>query len=372
MIPAVSPLTLDFRADKVIYNARIMPAGTLACQALNFPRERIAKILEDTPPLTALVKDLNNHMCSPELLEPAKASIYQILSLMQDQPPFCYMDMEIIRQTMEVLLKPELCDAYPEICQADRRTATDARSRGAFLLKDLFDEYVYMLEHLGYSLEQYLDGMTSFAEELDQLENRKPDGLARATARRFPEIFSLDDESSWMAGANEGCQYLAVKDENGTPSIVRRNHYVSVAGLLRADFFEGLAVGHAPKKCLNCGRWFLTTNGRHTKYCDGIDPNSKKGESCRSVGNRKRREYREKAEDNPQKALYITRRDSIGHRVNRDKLDPLIGSTAKLKAKNHLNLALQDTVYAQNQYEADMEIDALIAEATREVANANN
>lgn len=28
-------------------------------------------------------------------------------------------------------------------------------------------------------------------------------------------------------------------------------------------------MGHAPKKCRICGKWFLTTNARHTKYCDG-------------------------------------------------------------------------------------------------------
>jgi hypothetical protein len=127
-----------------------------------------------------------------------------------------------------------------------------------------------------------------------------------------------------MSGMNLSDQYMAGKDDKGNPVIIRRKHYVSVAGMLRADFFEGLAVGHAPKKCINCGRWFLMLDGRHTKYCDGIDPNSEKGESCRSVGNRKRREFREKAEDNPHKALYNTRCDSIRGRVDRGKLDPKI------------------------------------------------
>lgn len=372
MIPDLSPLTLDFRADKVIYNAHTFPTGTLACQALNIPREHIAQVLEHTPPLTAMVKDLNNRICSPELLEPAKASIHEIISLMQDQLPFCYLDVGILHQTIDAIFRPEMCFWYPNLCKIDRKSVSDDTTRGALILKDTFEEYVYALEHLGYSLGQYLDGMTEFAEELDKLKNRKMDGLAQTTSKRFPSIISFDDESTWMAGSNESCQYLAMKDNNGNPAIVRRNHYVSVVGLLRADFFEGLAVGHAPKKCLNCGRWFLTLDGRHTKYCDGIDPNSEKGVSCRSAGNRKRREFREKAEDHPHKALYTTRCDSIRSRVDRGKLDQQIGDLAKYKAKNHLNLALQNADYAQTQYEADMEIDALIAEAKRELANAGN
>lgn len=372
MTPELSPLTLDFRADQVIYNARSMPTGTIACQALNIPRERIPQILEYAPPLTAMVNDLNKSVCSQELLEPAKASIHKILSLMQDQPPFCYVDVEIIHQTIDAIFRPELCDAYPELCKIDRKAVTDEIICGALILKDTFDEYVYALEHLGYSLGQYLDGMRSFAEELDQLENRKLEGLVRATAKHFPGIISFDDESAWMSGTNEGCQYIAAKDDNGKPVIARRNHYQSVVGLLRADFFEGLAVGHAPKKCLNCGRWFLTLDGRHTKYCDGIDPNSKKGESCRSVGNRKRKEFRERAEDNHFKRLYTTRCNSISHRVNREKLAPKIAEKAKLLAKNKLNRAVWDNDYALNHYEAEMELDSLIAEATKELANDGN
>jgi len=372
MTSELSPLTLDFRADQVIYNARSMPTGTIACRALNIPRERIAKILEYTPPLTAMVKDLNSKTCSLELLEPVKASIHAILSLVQDQPPFCYVDVEIIHQTIDALFRPEMCIWYPKLCEIDRKAISDEITRSALLLKEQFDEYVFALEHLAYSLSQYLDGMTVFAEELDSLENRKLDGLAQATARRFPTIITLDNEVAFMAGANEGCQYVVTQNEHGKPIIGRRNHYQSVVGLLRADFFEGLSVGHAPKKCINCGRWFLMLDGRHTKYCDGIDPNSEKGEPCRSVGNRKRREFREKAEDNHFKKLYTTRCDSIRSRVNRGKLDRQIAEKAKILAKNKLNRAVWDNAYAINHYETEMELDALIAEATKELANAGN
>lgn len=363
MLPDLSPLTLDFRADQVIYNARALPTGTLACQALNIPRDRIAKILEYTPPLTAMVKGFNNKTCSIELLEPAKASIHAILSLMQDLPPFCYVDVDIIHETIDELFLPEMFIGYPKLCQIDRTQVSELTYSGFLFLKETFENYVYMLEHLGYSLGKYLDGMTEFAETLDQLENRKLDGLARATSKRFPGIISFDDDSTWMAGSNESCQYLAMKDDNSKPVIGRRNHYQSVVGLLRADFFEGLAVGHAPKKCLNCGRWFLTLDGRHTKYCDGIDPNSEKGETCRSVGNRKRREFREKAEDNHYKNLYTTRCNSIRARKRRKTLDPQIVEKALLLAKNKLNRVVQDNDYALNHYEAEMELDALIAEA---------
>ena len=48
--------------------------------------------------------------------------------------------------------------------------------------------------------------------------------------------------------------------------------------------------GHAPKKCKICGKWFLTTNARHTKYCGGYAPGDKLHRTCRQIGNLKGRE----------------------------------------------------------------------------------
>ncbi|MFR4476751.1 MAG: DUF6076 domain-containing protein [Ruminococcus callidus] len=37
-----------------------------------------------------------------------------------------------------------------------------------------------------------------------------------------------------------------------------------------------------PEKCKICGKWFLTTNARHTKYCGGYAP----GTSCTALAGR--------------------------------------------------------------------------------------
>lgn len=81
-----------------------------------------------------------------------------------------------------------------------------------------------------------------------------------------------------MALTNETSQYLSVLHTGEDKAkLVKRIHYVTFVGMLRADFFEGLCVGHAPKKCRICGKWFLTTNARHTKYCGGFAPGDQTG-----------------------------------------------------------------------------------------------
>ena len=87
-----------------------------------------------------------------------------------------------------------------------------------------------------------------------------------------------------MSLTNASVQYVpAIQPGSDTPQLVKRMHYVSFVGMFRSDFFEGLCVGHAPKKCPICGRWFLTTNARHTKYCGNLAPGDKLHRTCRQI-----------------------------------------------------------------------------------------
>ncbi len=107
-------------------------------------------------------------------------------------------------------------------------------------------------------------------------------------------------------------QYVsAVIPEKGIPQLVKRMHYVSFVGMFRSDLFEGLCVGHAPRLCPICGKWFLTTDARQTKYCGGLAPGDKLGRTCRQIGNLKGREQRELADDHPIKAIYTRRMNTI-------------------------------------------------------------
>ena len=133
--------------------------------------------------------------------------------------------------------------------------------------------------------------------------------------------------------------------------------------MLRADFFEGLCVGHAPKKCRICGRWFLTTNARHTKYCGGFAPGDKLGRTCRQIGNLRGREQRELAPDHPLKKIYSRRMNTIDKKLERGTLDEETAAVMKRLAKSKMQLAISDVAYAQGGYAAEMEQAALLAEA---------
>ena len=60
-----------------------------------------------------------------------------------------------------------------------------------------------------------------------------------------------------------------------------------VEDFVYVELMRGLQRGFVPKRCANCGRWFLQTPGASYNYCDQPAPNSEEGKTCREVGSSK-------------------------------------------------------------------------------------
>ena len=225
-----------------------------------------------------------------------------------------------------------------------------------------------VLAQLADSLRAYKEAMAEFARLADADDaDRSPDGLAELFGKAFPPEISFTG-TDWMSMRNTTVQSVPVKKEDyPTPRLVKRMHSVSVVGLLRSDLFEGLCVGHAPKRCPICGKWFLTVNARHTKYCGGLAPGDKRGRTCRQLGNLNGRESRELAADHPLKQIYERRMNSIRWAVRRGSLDAELAKTMKRLAKDKLYRAISNPAYAKDAYAAEMEQEALMAEAQRKL-----
>ena len=140
---------------------------------------------------------------------------------------------------------------------------------------------------------------------------------------------------------------------------------LTFVGMFRTD--EGLCVGHAPKKCRICGKWFLTTNARHTKYCGGYAPGDKLHRTCRQIGNLKGRTQRELADDHPLKQIYEKRLNTINRYIKRGTLDAELAKAMKKLAKDKMLRAISDVAYARGDYETEMEQDALQSEAEKKI-----
>lgn len=65
--------------------------------------------------------------------------------------------------------------------------------------------------------------------------------------------------------------------------IVERMYFGRLLDFVYVEFMRGMQKGFVPKRCANCGRWFLQTPGATYSYCDGPAP-GQEGKTCREIG----------------------------------------------------------------------------------------
>ena len=269
------------------------------------------------------------------MLRPAKGSVLHMIQLAKDTPPFSRADAAYYNGRVEHIFSEEGIQNTLAYVQAAAVVGLLATFNEQFRQGVGITKIITLAEEFPATIRNYKSGMTAFAEELHKWK-RTPDGYAQVFGRIFsgqPKL-SLDDKS-WQAFSNTTIQYV---------SAVR-------------------STQDAPRKCAVCGKWFLTTDARYAKYCDGLAPGDKRGRTCRQVGNLRGREQRELAADHPIRKIYTKRFNTITQYLGRGTLDEQTAAVMKALAKSKLEKALQDNNYAQGSYAAEMEQAALLAEA---------
>ena len=357
-------LTLDFWQNKVTYGKQTVPIGTIGCAALNITDEQIAELSTLCQPLNAIVLMLGTGNVDVSVFPMAEESLLKIIQFLQKTEPFSFLDLATDEKELHRLFDEENIENIVTYIKAAQKIGAVAAfdeqySRGVGVMK-----LIQVMAQLGNTLMVFKQSMIEFVHKLHD-SKRTPDGYAAAFAKHFPKDEALSpDNPAWMQLTNATVQYAsAVMSKKGLPQLVKRMHYVSFVGMFRSDLFEGLCVGHAPRLCPICGRWFLTTDARQTKYCGGLAPGDKLGRTCRQIGNLKGREQRELADDHPIRAIYTRRMNTITQYLRRGTLDEQTAAVMKELAKDKLERAIFDVAYAKGNYEKEMEQTALLNEA---------
>ncbi len=357
-------LTLDFWRDTVCYEGKTVPTGTLGCAALNLSDKTIQKLAGPCARLKEFMAGLNMGMPDVTMLPAAKEAAEQAMQSLHSCEPFSGIDLGFYLDNLPTAFSEEGVQSFQAYTMGLLMGTLDENAREEYRHGILLGRLTPVLAQLADSLQAYKESMAEFARLVDADDaDRSPDGLAELFGKAFPPEVSFVG-TYWMSMMNTTVQYVSVqRDDNPTPLLVKRMHYVSFVGLLRSDLFEGLCVGHAPKHCRICGKWFLTVNARHTKYCGGLAPGDKRGRTCRQIGNLKGRESRELAADHPLKQIYERRMNSIRQAVRRGSLDAEVAEMMKRIAKDRMYKAVSNPEYARTSYAAEMEQEALMDEA---------
>ena len=362
-------MTLDFWQDTVIYEGKILPVGTLACDALNVSADTLAQMNKQCEKINLLLGILNAGQDASALFPMARDAALAMLGILGKTPPFSYMDIPKHREQIEKVFTADNALKYMEFAIKAATNSLQLEEVPKYADAVMLQRYTAVFGHLAYSLGEYQTAMLDFAEKSDGNEaDRTAEGFARMFGNYFPPEFSITEGNAWMSTLNNSVQYVSViRPGEKVAKLVKRMHYVSFVGMFRSDLFEGLCVGHAPKKCRICGKWFLTTNARHTKYCGGYAPGDKLHRTCRQIGNLKGREQRELADDHPLKQIYEKRLNTINRYVKRGTLDAELAEVMKKLAKDNMLRALSNVAYAKGAYEKEMDQAALKKEASAKI-----
>ena len=74
-----------------------------------------------------------------------------------------------------------------------------------------------------------------------------------------------------------------IRGEKENAEVVEKMYFDRLLDFVYVEFMEGLQKGFVPKRCANCGHWFLQTPGMTYAYCGEPAP-GQDGKTCREIG----------------------------------------------------------------------------------------
>lgn len=94
-------------------------------------------------------------------------------------------------------------------------------------------------------------------------------------------------KSSEVDAPSVSIQYAVLELDETHHELVEKLYFDPLTDFVYVELMRGLQRGYVPKRCANCGRWFLQTPGHSYNYCGEPAPNSEEGKTCREVGSTK-------------------------------------------------------------------------------------
>ena len=154
----------------------------------------------------------------------------------------------------------------------------------------MFEDFLSGLEYFSESLRNFRGQIQGMLElYFEPLSRRNREAYAEAYAYYFTDMASAgellfpEQEFSQSFPAQLCFVPMAHPAEDGKAILAEKAEFSYLSHFLYTDFYRGLMTGNAPRRCHNCGRYFLLTAGYNTCYCNNIAPGETE-RTCRKVG----------------------------------------------------------------------------------------
>ena len=190
----------------------------------------------------------------------------------------------------------------------------------------------------------FTEGLRSFRQLIDKMADKYLEPLKYRNSSAYAEAYSCFYTQMLSASAqvfgDDFEQGVPVEvsfvpmmhpTEEGKIFIAEKATFNSLTDFLQTEFYRGLAKGNAPRRCHNCGRYFLLTAGYNTCYCNDIAPGETK-RTCRKVGAH-RKEARGRENRTPAQKEYDRAYNRLKVRKQRGKISKDEWNAAVAKAQ---------------------------------------
>ena len=373
--------SIDFVGDEFIIGGKTLPLGIITHDILNIPADKLLSIFKTGDKLNDLYNRLNAENYSDELFIKIRETILEIIKLIKKIKPFSYFSIKDEYNHVEELFDDSKIEMWkrsfasmpiPNINFVPEDTAiydnvivlTEFIKSYIYLCADTFNFYkVAMMYFVNLTENGFRDKvlLAGFTKEFFGSE-QVLEWIEELNATEVTHNFTLEP-GVWMAP-------VVLTNKDGLTMLGRRIHFDRMLNFYVADMFEGLAVGHYSWQCGICHKFFFMTTAHNQLYCNTVNPEY--GVPCAYVAKNKLNMPKQKKKDGFGHDIWQKRYNSLRNEKSKTKnglpsakYDIDICDKAIEIAKRHYEDAQIDFDYAQNQYEQDMILVNLIAEAKR-------
>ncbi len=323
-VNTLQEFTLMFWKNQLMIDENKIPLGQCTTDILNLSDDYLAAMNNSRNELVSAAQTLFNSNIKKDLatVTEIQNKLNKVLDLTIDLPPFHYLIDKKFGHLMLIDIYNNQPNEFQILTNKDSHNG-NVLNYFIFKLISIIDETLSFKNYISVMLDLYFEKLKKRNEEhyavgvYSFFTDTKLLSEIRKTMPPFPsfdftQIREVGIEYAPMHNPDNGKEYL----------IAERIVFKSMGAFLHLDFFRSLMNGHCPRRCHNCGKYFLLLSGHNTCYCSNLAPGKKetdKKSTCRDVGAHIK-ETQKKEKRTPAKQEYDKVYNRLKTRKNRGKI----------------------------------------------------
>ena len=307
---AVDDFTALFYSDRVFIGAREYPIGQCVVDILNLEESELFRIDQILMEFFHTVQEVWEQYTEKSVLR-AQKKLQDVWNLVSVLPVYRDLNIDWLHPVAQNAPLLEKLWSRIRYLTVEGRAGVDENLRKLMGVNELLRTFQKQISLM-------LDGY------FESLERRNSESYAVGVFQFYSDIMTAELLERGTCELDHSfpikVQFVPMLSPVGEDKVIlaERTRFSALLDFLEVEFFRGLSVGNVPRRCHNCGKYFLLTAGYNTCYCNNIAPGETE-RTCRKVGAH-RKEARDRTGRTPAQIEYDRAYNRLKQRKNRKKI----------------------------------------------------